>query len=66
MNLNVDKAIPRKLSIALATMGLLKVIEPTDIVKIVCIAIVGVLAMLLQWDLDRPKLKKVKPEDANL
>lgn len=53
MNLNIDKAIPRKLSIALATLYLLKDIEPTETVKMICMAAVAGIAMFMQWNLDR-------------
>lgn len=55
MNINVDKAIPRKLSIALATIYILKNIEAPAIVKVVCMAVIAIGAMLMQWNLDREK-----------
>lgn len=54
MNLNVDKAIPRKLSIALATMYILKDIEAPSII-VVCITVIASLAIVMQWNLDRRK-----------
>lgn len=55
MNINIDKAIPRKLSIALATLYVLKDIEPTEITKMICISVVAAIAMFMQWNLDHEK-----------
>jgi len=64
MNINVDKAIPRKLSVALASLYMLKGIEPTETIKMVCIVVVTAIAMAMQWNLDKEK-KNVKETNLN-
>lgn len=55
MNLNVDKAIPRKLSIVLATIYIMKDIEAKPEIKIICMTVIALMAMGMQWNLDREK-----------
>ena len=55
MNINIDKLIPRKLSIALFTIYILKDIEASPILKVVCIAIIATVAMYVQYNLDKEK-----------
>ena len=66
MNIAIEKLIPRKLSIALFTIYILKDIEASPILKVVCIAIIATVAMYVQYNLDKEKQNGKKSNDSDL
>ena len=54
MNINIDKLIPRKLSIALFTIYILKDIVAPPII-VICITVIATVAMYVQYSLDKEK-----------
>ena len=65
MNINVDKLIPRKLSIALFTIYILKDIVASPII-VVCITVIATVAMYVQYSLDKEKQNGKKSNDSGV
>ena len=65
MNINIDKLIPRKLSIALFTIYILKDIVTSPII-VVCITVIATVAMYVQYSLDKEKQNGKKSNNSDV